>query len=437
MSDRILLYLIGDAASRVEIWRATETQAPERLASGEWNAPEVRAALERLGDQAAGVWVVMPGSWASLLSVPLPTRRRDQARRAMRFAAEERVADDIDSVHLTLGQSPEEREKDFAWPLMVVSRERRDSLLQALEKLGLHVEALVSPLDLWPTPPAGEWHVHRLPETPDLVVRTGSHGGFLLPVSEGPGDVAEALGRLVETDLDGPEKLVLFGTVGGHVPNEAERFERRGELAWPASWVDALTTGNEGELPLSAVPSRSEYEAPRRRRQWAWVAVLALAVGASLVLQRGVSGYLAASDVAALDERIRADFHAALPDVERMVDPRVQIEQALKSRSPETGDDNFLRLFERLVTALEQTRKEGEKLWLGRVEYEDGDIEVRLVASRPEAFQAYRGYLAQGRSELSVGQGGAEETGNGNVATVVTIEEPDSRDAQRGQGSAG
>ena len=98
--------------------------------------------LEELLDQkqarnltSCSVRLFLPEYWFSTLELNLPAKTRRLSAQALKFAAEEFLAQDIDSVHLVLKNKP----LDGAATVLVTSLERFNRVLQTLRVRGLIV----------------------------------------------------------------------------------------------------------------------------------------------------------------------------------------------------------------------------------------------------------------------------------------------------------
>ncbi len=385
MSDRTLLYLTDDAGTHLQLWQRSGHDQPRLLGEGAWDQPEMQSALAAAGQRGDALWIVMPASWGSLLSVPIPSRRREQALQALPFAVEDLVTDAVEDLHLTLGATPARTETGYLWPVLVVDRGRRESLLARLEEIGLRPQGMVHPLDLWPQPAARQWQVYALGDGMPLHVVTGAHAGFVLPTA---GDPWHALAEILPDSDTGdalrPERLMVAGLSDPSVDLDDVSVEQGPRPDWPALWHDSV----ERAQPLSGVEPIDAGQRRRQRRLWLWVAVLLVLLGVTLTVQQGVEGWQAARHSKELQAQIRKDFHAALPDVRRLVNARVQIEQALAAQGDSAGRAVFLSAMQALAQALRDGQAKDATIRLAHVRFAQGRLVADLTGKQYDVLQA-------------------------------------------------
>lgn len=373
------------------VWRRAADGRIELLFGGDWPITD-SATLAAL--RATTPWIVMPDSRGSLLWVDIPSRDREQARRALPFALEECLLDDPSQFHASLGPRPRKSSKGWKWPVLLVERAWRDSLLEQLGNEGIRPAGLVHPLDLEPQPHSpGEWSVTPAePDQDDATLRLvqGPHAGFVLPADGRPaGDrMAEMLIRLPETErpiqltchgLNAEDAHRLSGLLAGSGTDNGIAVVSHPMPERPAHWFTAIEKG----LPISATETAGELHNRGRRRAWVGVAGLAVMLAMSLTGLRFVEGWQAARQANVLETKIETDFRAALPDT-RMVNPRVQVEQAIEQLGQSTeATSTFVLLVTLMGQALENSHARIKQL-----NYQDGRLQADWQGEDYERLQA-------------------------------------------------
>ncbi|MGQ0566905.1 MAG: type II secretion system protein GspL [Gemmobacter sp.] len=142
---------------------------------------------------SAVLWV--PGEDVLLLALPLPPMPVPQRRAAVAFAAEDRIARPLDSVHVVLG--PALPDPPGHWLVAVIAR---DVLAAHLARLrpGPGVRVLPDTLSL-PVPPPGHWAARE------------EGGRVILRMADGTGMVARADMLAVLHRVAGAPGIVLHG----------------------------------------------------------------------------------------------------------------------------------------------------------------------------------------------------------------------------------
>jgi general secretion pathway protein L len=104
----------------------------------------VHGNLSQAAAQAAGarVAVLVPSSDVLLAQVAMPAMKQQRLAKAVPFALEEQLADDVDDLHVAVGQ----RDAEGRVANAVVARERLDDWLGQLKSVGLQADVISSEL---------------------------------------------------------------------------------------------------------------------------------------------------------------------------------------------------------------------------------------------------------------------------------------------------
>ncbi len=315
MRERLVIrwpYRPGQNAS----WALTDAQG--RLQGGVY-----RGELEQCAASGAGrqVVVLVPAAEVLLTRASVPTRNRHRLLQAIPYALEEQLADDVATLHFALG--PETADGGIA--VAVVARAQMSMWLDRLQEAGVRPDLLVP--DTLGLPLAdNEWSL--LVDGDDAILRTAAtQGGY-----------AEAthLSLMLEAALreagdHPPQRLrvdVVAATGSPVTPDGLEVV--RSEVA---TGLEVLAVGLD-ETPAIDLLQGSFSRREQIGRMWRpWRTVAALAA-AWVVLESGLAGYdiwRLKSAIATQEQQIGQLFRSALPEVQRMVDPRAQMEQKLRA----------------------------------------------------------------------------------------------------------
>ncbi|MDZ7748684.1 MAG: type II secretion system protein GspL [Halofilum sp. (in: g-proteobacteria)] len=318
---------------------------------------------------AAGqrVVVLVPGTEVSLEHAAVPVRSRRNATAAIPWALEDRLVDDVESLHFAVGtRTPEER-----WPVAVVARADIDRLLGQCTDAGLEPHVLLpEPLGL-PLPEADTWVALEEPDR--VTVRSGTDDGFACE----PGMLATVLGG-----SEAPQRLIRY------------RAEEAAETPWPAAFAGALDAGEQRPCrePLAAFARAPEarinlLQGPyakssrhlRHLRQWLLPAALAAGV-AVVALAHATIGHLARLE---REERLRDQmeriYRQVFPDAERVVDPRAQMEGQLDQlEGGGNGNGDFLTILGRAAPVL----SDSDAVRLTELEWREGIMDLALRTDR-------------------------------------------------------
>lgn len=269
--------------------------------------------LGALAQAGAGrrVHLLVSGSAVLIARVAVPAQQRGRALAAIPWALEDRLAEDVGSLHFAVG----ERHDNGEWSVAVIAREVLDRWLDACATVGIEPASMgAEPLSL-PAPAAGEWVA--LEEPGQITVRTAVDGAFACE----PGMLG-----LVAAALEKPARIRRLGAADVAWPPALAAV-----LAAPEPLEDALAafTASPGIELLQGPYDRRERSA-RQLRRWRLPAVIAVGVlavfGARLALDYNALG----AREAELHERLQTIFQKTFPDVQQVRDPRARMAARLR-----------------------------------------------------------------------------------------------------------
>lgn len=326
---------------------------------------DVAAASRALAGHTAHVLV--PGEQVLLTRVTLPSQRPGDIERALPYALEDGLVEALERQHMAwVGGAG-------ALAAAVVERSRMDAWVQALSAIGVDVAGLLPDVLALPWEP-GTWSVCLIGSR--ALVRHGPADGIACARSNLEAVLAALSAELA--DAFDAERLRVW-CFDGELPAV---LAGAGEPPLAASFLQLL------ELPARAPDLlRGEYRRrlPRRgRRQprWRWLAAAAVSCLLSLVALQGVRYVHAATERDRLRAAIRSEFHAALPEVHRVVDARVQLQQALTGLQSGRAEDGPLRLLARAAPALAGA----DRIHLRRIAWRDGVLDAAVQATDAAAL---------------------------------------------------
>lgn len=268
--------------------------------------------------------VLAPGEDVVLAEPELPVRGGARLAQIVPFALEEHLAGDVESFHFTVGKVGD----DSRAPVAAVERQRITAWLQDMADAGLAPEALYA-------------ETQCLPVNPGKIVAVIDAGQLFV---QEPGKLPVALDAEPLTEafalagLEGEDRHVQLYVSQEDWDRSEEMIEALREVAGSLD-VQLMP---DGPLPLMAgvavrQPPLSLLTGPYAPRT-GWVAHwrrwrLAAGLAAALLLVHvGVQLYDLVTtriEEKRTDGAIAEAFRVAMPDVERMVDPRAQMQQRL------------------------------------------------------------------------------------------------------------
>lgn len=342
--------------------------------------------LDALASAAVGLDAVLllPAPMVWLTELELPVKNPGQIKQALPFALEDRLADDVENYHLTWF-----RQANRKLAVAAVAKQALADCLQPLRQAGINLvaaypEALCLP---WQ---AGECSV--LMAAGEATFRHGPWlGGGIddggLPL------VLDAL-RLEAADFGA---LRIFGKADLAAWAEEMNWGYSEQpvdatLPWLAGQLDAVNGLNVLSGPYANKPTT----AGESKRWLPAVGLLVLALAVQLAGQIYLNRQ-SRQQIAELDLQTQALFQRTFPEVKRIVNVRVQAEQALREiRQRRDDSDQFLRL----LYAVGERLGERPDLALSELSFAGDSLQLRLPAVDSSALDAVLSGL---RDEWAVG----------------------------------
>ena len=332
--------------------------------------------------------VCVPGAQAILLYADLPTHNSRKIQQAVPFALEDKLAEDIDTLHFALG--PRDR---HGYPAVVVTRAHMREWLEQLAAAGLTpAELVVDVLTL----PVREHSLTLVPDGEQVLVRFSDGSGMAVDRMLAPLLVRRQIASLPEPlrcshalvyAADESAQQQAAGLLTGLNLEIAFSHLRTGAIGLMAGGPRAPQAINLLQGEFGRHVGAAEYWLHWRVAVW----LLAALVGV-FILQQGVTEFRLRRQWTAQQAQIAALFHQALPDVTRMVEPRVQMQRRLSHLTGGTGNANgLLPMLASVGTALQSQ----SGMQLQGFSYHAGVLQLQIQAPNIAALDSLKAALAQ------------------------------------------
>ncbi len=345
--------------------------------------------LEEAAEQARGrrALVLIPASEVLLTQVRIPTRNRQRLLQAIPFSLENELTEDIDDLHFAAGSI----NADQITPVMVIARQRLDDWLSRLEEVGLEPMGLFADLTCLPRE-ENAWSLYQ--DDHYLLIQTGLNQGFSVDTM----NAGAVLGMALQQAQDHPpHKLILHYLEGVEPAAGLESIAADCEMLFQSlpsrSQLTALLGSNLNEKTQINLLQGEYLRVDKMTLQWKrWLPAAALgAVFAGLSMATTVKDYYSYEQQSkSLDLEIRKTFQQAFPDIKRIVDPKVQMEQQLKAlQGSGAGFTRFATLF---VPAAEIV-KNAPNTTLESISFRDGQLDLQLTIKELQALEPLKNQL--------------------------------------------
>lgn len=356
MRDTLLLRADSIAGDN---WRWLRLDADGTPASGIHAGSIADAAREADGLR---VVVLVGGTHCLLTSVRIPGRNRQKLLRAVPFALEEQLSDEVELSHFALGEA----NADGDWAVAVINRNYMDRLVAALDPAGLDIQQVIPEVL---AVPLIENEISALVIDDVVLVRNGRSSGYAVDsdnldvmLSMQHDQPAAPVRLMVRPDIQPP----VIDTYPGEV---IEDYYSDDPLVIFAQGLDSKS------INLLQGPYSRSGDWARVWKPWrATAALLLVGILVSLVAT-GVDYYRLSRESEQLQARIEQIFRAAMPGTKRVVNPRLQMQQQLDrlQRGNASGGD-FLSLLARTGSVL----KDVDGVELGGISFRTGRLDLDL-----------------------------------------------------------
>ncbi|MGH8361900.1 MAG: type II secretion system protein GspL, partial [Gammaproteobacteria bacterium] len=329
----------------------------------------------------------IPGAQTLFLHADLPTRNSHKIQQGLPFALEDRLAEDIENLHFAVGARDAR-----GYPTVVVTRAHMQAWLDELTAAGLTpAELVVDVLAL----PVRERSLVAVIDGEQVLVRFPDGSGIVADRTLASLLIQRQLAKLPESQhcthalvyaADEPAQQETAALLAG--------FDL--EIAYSHLGSGAIgLMGGGSRVPqainlLQGTFARRDGAAGYWPR-WRVAAVLLAALVAILIVQQGVTEFGLRRQSAAQQEQITALFHRALPDVTRMVEPRVQMERRLSQLTGGNGSATGLLSMLAQVGAVLQAQS---GLQLQGFSYHGDVLQLQVQAASMDALHSLHSALA-------------------------------------------
>jgi general secretion pathway protein L len=347
------------------------------------------------------VVVLVPAVDVLLTRVSLPVKGTAKVLRALPFALEEQIAEDVEALHFAAGRTA----PDGSVSAAAVDREQLENWLELLAEAGMAPQVLCSEAEGAPAAPN---HLNWLLDTRRCIARSGDG----VPVVVEIDSIEEALryGPEFPGEADQPRHLSVYLTADARLKFGEQLEELRPKLAslelrmLPGGVLPHLAAEVIVREPINLLQGQfaPRTQLDRLWKPWRTSAALLAVLAVVLVGQEGLRLMHLKQEEARLDEAIAATFAQALPGA-RMADPRFQVERQLAAlRGSGSGaNEGFLTALDTLGNAL----RAAPGIRLEAISYRTGVLDLRLQAPSVDSLEQVRQAVARdGRFTATIQQ---------------------------------
>ena len=281
------------------------------------------------------VVILLPIEDLFITTVAVQTRNRKQLEKAIPFALEDELAEDIEALHFSIGQ----RTADGEYPVIVISKAKLDHLISTLS--GANILPDIITTDLFGLKWTENQWIACIDEQ-HVIVRTGPSSGF--------GCETLHFKDFIQIASSGKGASPEIIEVYRHPDEDILDITQAPNVYIHDSWSPTICISGFNEdqcINLLQGPYAKADKTHKTIRPWKIAAGLAAIWFILSLLLVSIDYLKLNSSAKKLDADIEQIFRRTFPEVKNIVNARVQMEQrikALSSPGSTQGETDFLKL---------------------------------------------------------------------------------------------
>ncbi len=280
------------------------------------------------------VVILLPVEQLYLSSVAVQTKNKKQLEKAIPFALEDDLTQDIEDLHFALGKRTENREI----PVAVISRAHLDHLIKILSNVNILPDIITA--DIYGLEYAdNQWTLCI--DDGHTLVRTNQWNGFACDTDEFNDFMPVAINEQEEP----PSKLMVYSHPDEKIDVIAKLANVELDDFWsPSAFIKGFSSDTCINLLQGSYAKADKTH--KTIRPWKIAAGLAAVWVAISMLHTAIEYNRYNSLNENLDKQITQVFQRTFPDVKKVVNARVQMEQRIKklsSAGSQTSNADFLK----------------------------------------------------------------------------------------------
>jgi general secretion pathway protein L len=280
------------------------------------------------------VVILLPVEQLYITSVSVQTKNKKQLEKAVPYALEDDLTEDIENLHFALGK----RKDDGEIPVIVISKSRLDHLIKILSNVNVLPDVITA--DIFGL----DWHEDQWTLCIDdghLLARTQPWNGFGCDI----GDFTDFMKAAISEQSEMPSKIFVYS----HPDEKLEDIVKIPNVQFDDFWSPSAFIKGYSNNECINLLQGGYVKADKQHktiRPWKIAAALA-AIWVAISMGQTAIEY---SRLSTLDKKLTSEidqiFKRTFPEVKKVVNARVQMQQRIKELSSSdatTSDADFLK----------------------------------------------------------------------------------------------
>ncbi len=342
------------------------------------------------------VILLVAGRSLLITKVVIPKGGRRTVARAIPYALEEQMAEDIELIHCTW----EERLDDEPIPVIAVAKDFFMELLQQLSTVEIYpIKVVAEPLLL----PWHEGGLSILTRNGNAIVRTGIASGFECSLNQLPLVITS-----LQNEMDENHRYTDISIWDGQheAPDISQLLDGLSDqLTIEQTYSSDLQLLSESELKRPQINLLTGFNRPNSTqlvRSWRLAAAIFLAAIAIYLVTAGYRYYSIHSEIETVTQKSETLFHKTFPDVKRLIKSRLaeQAKQKLDLRRRAHGQvkDDLLAL----LMILGEVKQRHSTIELNDIEFRQHSLVINLHGKSVAQIEQFKQQLDAGGGTTSV-----------------------------------
>jgi len=386
MEETIIIYIqtnlldvLDDGESHFVKWIKLDSEGNPITRGAEARLEQVSSVT-----QNAHVIVLLPLQQMLLSIVNTRARKSKHLQKAIPFALEDEVADDIENLHFALGRRYGEND----YPVAVIEKVTLDSVLETLASAGVYPDILTA--DVFALPfREGSWTI--LVEDDRALVRTSKFQGFTIDLHNLQQMLTSSLRQAEIT----PSELNIYRCDSPQSGVKSFTFPiNTNELddCPPGLFADGLDENECINLLQGSYQKKDKKH--RQFAPWKIAAILfGVWVGLSMVSVL-IDHARFSKEEKRLDAQIEQELRQTFPDIQNVTagNARIKMEARLRNFIADTTSNSYAGFMELLALSGESMQQAGN-ITINTMNYRDGKLNVNINSPDVQALDKVKQLL--------------------------------------------
>ena len=386
MEETIIIYIqtnlldvLDDGESHFAKWIKLDSEGNPITRGAEARLEQVSSVA-----QNAHVIVLLPLQQMLLSTVNTRARKSKHLQKAIPFALEDEVADDIENLHFALGRRYGEND----YPVAVIEKVTLDSVLETLASAGVYPDILTA--DVFALPfREGSWTI--LVEDDRALVRTSKFQGFTIDLHNLQQMLTSSLRQAEIT----PSELNIYRCDSPQSGVKSFTFPiNTNELddCPPGLFADGLDENECINLLQGSYQKKDKKH--RQFAPWKIAAILfGVWVGLSMVSVL-IDHARFSKEEKRLDAQIEQELRQTFPDIQNVTagNARIKMEARLRNFIADTTSNSYAGFMELLALSGESMQQAGN-ITINTMNYRDGKLNVNVNSPDVQALDKVKQLL--------------------------------------------